>query len=288
LSLPWLSALRRAIICGSACLSWNAAAADGEPWMRLPPAPALPAAQVSGYASVNGVRLFYAEFGKGRPLLLLHGGLANSNYWGYVIPILVRQHFKVITLDGRGQGRSTRTAEAYSYARMSDDVIAVLDYLKIQRVDLVGWSDGGIIGLYMAMHYPQRLHRLYAYGANADPTGVKDIDDSPTFRQYLEQTRADYAALSPTPQDYDGLRTQIEAMWATQPDFAFDALHAITTRTAIADGAHDEAIKREHTEYLAHAIPGATLVILPDLSHFGMLQNPAEFAASVVKFLTAP
>lgn len=256
--------------------------------MRLPPAPPLPPTHVSGYASVDGVRLFYAEFGKGRPVLLLHGGLANSNYWGYVIPILVRHHFKVIALDSRGHGRSTRTAEPYSYARMADDVIAVLDYLQLHRVDMVGWSDGGIIGLYIAMHHPERLRRLYAYGANADPTGVKDVGDSLTFQQYLEQTRADYAALSPSPQDYDALRAQIEAMWTGQPDFTSDAMHRITARTAIADGAYDEAIKREHTEYLAQAIPGATLVILPDVSHFGMLQNPKEFAASVVKFLTAP
>jgi pimeloyl-ACP methyl ester carboxylesterase len=256
--------------------------------MRLPPAPALPPAQVSGYAAVDGVRLFYAEFGMGRPVLLLHGGLANSNYWGYVIPILVRHHFKVIALDSRGQGRSTGNAEPYSYDRMSDDVIAVLDDLRLRRVDVVGWSDGGIIGIDIAMHHPERVHRLYAYGANADPTGVKDVGDSPIFSQYLEQTRRDYAALSPTPHDYDALRAQIEAMWARQPDFSLDALHRIPVRTAIADGAHEEAIKREHTEYLAHAIPGATLVILPDVSHFGMLQNPEEFSASVVEFLTAP
>jgi pimeloyl-ACP methyl ester carboxylesterase len=256
--------------------------------MRLPPAPSLPPTQMSGYAAVDGVRLFYAEFGMGRPVLLLHGGLANSNYWGYIIPILVRHHFRVITLDSRGQGRSTRTAEAYSYDRMCDDVIAILDALRLRRVDVVGWSDGGIIGLEIAMHHPERLRRLYAYGANADPSGVKDVSESPLFRQYLDQTRGDYAALSPAPGDYDALRAQIETMWAGQPDFSFDALHRIAVRTAIADGAHEEAIKREHTEYLAHAIPGATLLILPDVSHFGMLQNPEEFSASVIKFLTAP
>jgi pimeloyl-ACP methyl ester carboxylesterase len=285
---PWMNAARRVFLGTLMCLSSAARAIDGEPWMGFPPVPPLPPTQVSGYLSVDGARLFYAEFGKGRPVLLLHGGLANSNYWGYVIPILVRHHFKVITLDSRGHGRSTRSAEPYSYDRMSNDVIAALDELHFARVDLVGWSDGGIIGLNIALHHPERLRRLYAYGANANPGGVKDIAESATFRQYLKQTRADYAALSPTPREYDTFRAQIEAMWARQPDFAVDALHRITVRTAIADGAHDEAIKREHTEYLARAIPGARLVILPDVSHFGMLQNPAEFSASVVRFLTAP
>ena len=255
--------------------------------MRLPPAPPLPPTHVSGYVPVDGVRLFYAEFGEGRPVLLLHGGLANSNYWGYVIPILVRHHFKVITLDSRGHGRSTRTTDPYSFDRMSDDVIATLDYLQVRQVDLVGWSDGGIIGLDIAMRHPERLRRLYAYGANADPSGVLDIGHSAMFNRYFEQTRRDYAALSPTPQDYDGFRAQIEVMWAQQPNFPPEALHRISVPTIIADGAHDEAIKREHTEYLAQTIPGARLEILPDVSHFGLLQNPTEFSASVIKFLSA-
>jgi pimeloyl-ACP methyl ester carboxylesterase len=260
--------------------------AAGEPWQSLPQTPSLPTAARSGYAPVNGIRMFYAVFGQGSPVLLLHGGLANSNYWGGIIPILVRNHYEVIVTDSRGHGRSTRTAEPYSYELMASDVLALLDYLKLTKVDLLGWSDGGIIGLAIAMQHPERLRRLFAYGANSDPSGARpDMESNATWTSYLERTRGEYRQLSPTPQDYETFLAQIQAMWAQQPNFTATQLQRINVRTAIADGAHDEAIKREHTEYLAHTIPAATLIILPDVSHFGMLQNPQEFGSAVVGFL---
>lgn len=270
-------------------LAGSGAAAAGEPWQSLPPTPALPKPSVSGFAPVNDIRMFYAVFGDGPPLLLLHGGLANSNYWGAVIPIFVEHHYKVIVADSRGHGRSTRSSQPYSYELMASDVIALLDYLKIHKADLVGWSDGGIIGLDIAMHHPQRLRRLFTYGANSDPSGVTtDIDKSVTFNAFIERGRGEYHGLSSTPDDYDGFLKQIQAMWAQQPNWTKQQLQHIMIPTAIADGAHDEAIKREHTEYLAHAIPHAKLVILDDVSHFGMLQNPQEFSAAVLTFLEAP
>jgi pimeloyl-ACP methyl ester carboxylesterase len=262
-------------------------AAAGNLWDTLPEPAPLPQAVTSGLAPVGDIRMFYAVFGQGAPVLLLHGGLANSNYWSKVIPILVRHHRRVIVADSRGHGRSTRSAQPYSYQLMASDVIGLLDYLKIGKTDLVGWSDGGIIGLDIAMHHPERLRRLFAYGANSDPSGLKDIEKSPNFSAFIKRARGEYAKLSHTPGDYDAFLTQIQAMWAQQPNWSQEQLQQIKVPTAIADGAYDEAIKREHTEYLARAIPGAKLVILPDVSHFGMLQNPQEFTAAVLSFLTA-
>jgi pimeloyl-ACP methyl ester carboxylesterase len=262
------------------------ASAPNEPWQILPQTPPLPPAVKRGYASVHGMRMFYAVFGRGSPVLLLHGGLANSNYWGDVIPILVRNHFEVVVADSRGHGRSTRTTEPYSYELMAADVVALLDYLKLTRVDLVGWSDGGIIGLVISMQHPERLRRLFAYGANSDPSGVRpDIESNPTFTTFIRRTSGEYRELSPTPGNHGAFLAQIQAMWAQQPNFSAAQLKRIAVPTAIADGAHDEAIKREHTEYLARTIPGAMLIILPDVSHFGMLQNPQEFGAAVTNFL---
>jgi len=274
------------VLLALSVLVGSAARAEGELWQTLPPTPTLPKPVTSGVAPVNDIRMFYAVFGQGSPILLLHGGLANSNYWGFVVPILVGHHYKVIVADSRGHGRSTRSAQPYSYDLMASDVVALLDYLKVDKVDLVGWSDGGIIGLDIAMHHRERLRRLFAYGANSDPTGLRpDIDSSPTFNAFIDRGRREYAELSPTPRDYDGFLKQIQAMWAQQPNWTQQQLQQIAIRTAIADGAHDEAIKREHTEYLARTIPHAKLVILNDVSHFGMMQNPQEFSAAVLAFL---
>jgi pimeloyl-ACP methyl ester carboxylesterase len=261
------------------------AAASVPRWLTLPKLPPMPMAITSGYAPVDGIRMYYAEFGSGQPVVLLHGGLADCDYWAGVIPILVRHHFRVIVADLRGQGRSTRDGRPYSYRLMSTDVLQLLAFLRLRRVDLVGWSDGGIIGLWIAMHEPQRLRRMFLYGASSDPSGVRaGIGHNPTFAAYLRGARAEYRARSPTPGDFNALRAAIERMWATQPHFTARQLRAIRVPTTIADGAHDEAIKHTQVEFLAHTIPGARLVIFPDLSHFGMLQNPAEFAAAVVKF----
>ncbi|MGH7090607.1 MAG: alpha/beta fold hydrolase, partial [Stellaceae bacterium] len=122
-------------------------------WLTLPPTPTLPKPETSGYAPVNGIRVWYEEFGRGAPVILLHGGLANVNYWGKQVPVLAR-HYRVIVMDSRGHGRSTRNAEPFGYDLMASDVLGLMDYLKIPKAAIVGWSDGAILGLDIALHHP--------------------------------------------------------------------------------------------------------------------------------------
>ena len=130
------------------------AAARAEPrWQTLPPTPPPVAGATSGYASVDGIRLYYATIGSGPPVVLLHGGLANSDYWGHQVRALAPRH-RVIVVDSRGHGRSSRDDRPFGYDLMADDVVALLDTLKIPRADIVGWSDGGIIGLDLACGMP--------------------------------------------------------------------------------------------------------------------------------------
>jgi pimeloyl-ACP methyl ester carboxylesterase len=256
-----------------------------ELWKTLPAPKPLPPPTESGEAPVNGIQIYYAVWGNGPPLILLHGGLGNMEYFGGQVPEFAKQ-YKVIAMDSRGHGRSSRNAEPYSYALMAKDVIALMDYLKIDKASIVGWSDGGIIGLDISMNYPDRLDRLFAFGANTNVAGLKpDIDKDPTFSKYIEQAGKDYERLSKTPKEYDAFVTQISQMWATQPDYKPDQLAKIKSPVAIADGEHDEAIRQEHDVEMAKAIPSAKLVILPGLSHFAMLQDPAAFNHAVLEFL---
>lgn len=157
-------------------------------WLTLPPTPTLPKPETSGTAPVNGIRIWYATFGHGAPVLFLHGGLANSNYWGNQVRAL-SPHYEVIVMDSRGHGRSTRNAQPYGYDLMASDVIGLLDYLKIKKVALVGWSDGAIIGLDIAMHHPERLSKLFAFAANYDPSGVADASHSQVVDAYIARRR---------------------------------------------------------------------------------------------------
>ncbi len=250
-------------------------------WAAIPMPPPMPAAVATGTAPVNGIQMYYATYGAGNPVLLIHGGLGNADIWSNQVVDLMKDHL-VIVADSRGHGRSTRTAEPFGYDLMSSDYLALLDYLKVDKVDLVGWSDGGIIGLDIAMHHPERLKHLFAQAANITTDGVDPgVMNDKVFGQYIDWMGKEYGKLSPTPDQYDAFVTQISAMWATQPNWTDAEVAAIKVPTVVAAGDHDQAILRAHTEKIASLIPGAKLVILPATSHFAMLQAPKEYTAAV-------
>ncbi|KQV44538.1 alpha/beta hydrolase [Rhizobium sp. Root268] len=256
-----------------------------ERWELLPDPAPLPKAEKTGKAPVNGIELYYAVYGSGPPVLLIHGGLGYADIWSSQIADLSKDH-TVIVADSRGHGRSTRNAEPYSYDLMSSDYLALLDYLKLDKVALVGWSDGGIMGLDIAIHHPERLTKLFAQAANSKVDGViPTVMENKTFAGYIEKAGKVYEKISPTPTEYNAFVEQIGAMWASQPNWSDDDLKKITTPTAIVLGDHDEAISREHTDYLAKTIPGAELVILKDASHFAMLQDPEGYNKAVRDFI---
>jgi pimeloyl-ACP methyl ester carboxylesterase len=169
---------------------------------------------------------------------------------------------------------------------MASDVVALMDHLKIDKAAIIGWSDGGIIGLDMAMNRPERVAKLFAFGANTNVAGLRDdIGESVVFNKYIEVAGADYARLSPTPNEYEAFVAQISEMWATQPDYKPEQLATITVSVTIADGEHDEAIRQEHNKEMASQIPGAKLNILPGVIHFAFWQKPDEVNAAILAFL---
>src|SRR4051794_27027412 len=117
-------------------------------------------------AKINGIDIYYEVYGEGDPVILLHGGLADGDQWVSVIPAIVAAGFQTVVMDSRGHGRSSFDDTPISYALMAKDVLGLMDHLGIGKADIVGWSDGGIIGLELAMTHPERLHKVVAYGAN--------------------------------------------------------------------------------------------------------------------------
>lgn len=274
---------RFALLCLLLLLAPVAASA-AQQWLTLPPTPSLPQAAQSGYAPVNGIKIWYATFGRGEPVILLHGGLANSNYWGNQVRAL-ESHYRVIVMDSRGHGRSTRNDQPYGYDLMASDVVGLMDFLKIEKAAIVGWSDGAILGLDIAMKHPERVSKLFAFAANSDPSGVADIARSPVFNGFIARAEKEYEKLSPTPTEYNAFLAQITKMWETQPNWTAADLQRIAVPTWIVDADHDEAIKRENTEFMAANIPDAGLLLQPAVSHFSFIQDPAQFTGDVLHFL---
>lgn len=282
-----MSFLRNIVALWLLAVLFGGVAAAEDRWQTLPePAPMPPPAD-SGYAPVNGIQMYYAVFGSGDPVLLIHGGLGHADIWASQVATLSKTH-KVIVADSRGHGRSTRDAQPYGYDLMMSDYLALLDFLKVDKVALVGWSDGGIIGLDIAMKHPERLTRLYAQAANVTTDGVDPgVETNKTFGAYIERAGKDYQRLSKTPDQYEAFVGEIVKMWGSEPAWTKEQLATIMTPTAVVLGDHDEAIKRDHAEYMASAIPGAKLIILPNASHFAMLQAPDEYSQSVLDFIDA-
>src|SRR6202035_968753 len=151
--------------------------------------------------------------GQGPPVVMVHGGLANSDYLGNHARALAPHH-RVILVDSRGHGRSTRDARPFGYDLMTDDVVALMDTLKIDKADIVGWSDGAIIGLDMALRHPDRVGRVFAFAANVTTDGVVEgVEKNPTFAVYIARAGKEYARLSPTPRQYKAFVRQISKMW---------------------------------------------------------------------------
>jgi pimeloyl-ACP methyl ester carboxylesterase len=249
--------------------------------------PALPPATQSGMAPVNDIEMYYATYGdpNNEALLLLHGGLGNADYFVNQIPAFSEQYY-VITADSRGHGRSTMSEQQIGYALMSSDVLALLDYLEIESTNLVGWSDGGIIGLDIAIHHPERLIKLVAYGANYIPAGVNpEVATNARFNEYIEMAAGDYALLSPNPDNFETFLANISNMWATEPNYSVEQMQSITVPTLILDGIQEEAIFPAHDLEMATLIPNADLYLMGGIGHFAMWDKTEEFNHIILDYL---
>jgi pimeloyl-ACP methyl ester carboxylesterase len=265
----------------------TAAPSPANAWLSLPPTPPLPPPLRSGLAEVNGTKVFYAQFGSGPNVLLLHGGLGSSNYWGHQI-VELEKRYTVTVMDTRGHGRSPVTSRLFSFELFAQDVSGVLDLLGMSDVAVVGWSDGAITGLELALKQERRMARLFAFGANATLDGtIHGGSRNKVFAAYAARCRAEYRTLSPSPERWNQLVAGLGPMWRREPSYSRAQLANITIPVTIADGEHDEIIRPEHTKWIAGQIPGARLVMLPGVSHFAMLQNPVQFNAALIAFLQA-
>jgi pimeloyl-ACP methyl ester carboxylesterase len=230
------------------------------PWTTLPPTPELPHAYHQAHAPINNISLWYGLYGPkvgkaGSPVVLLHGGKISSRWWGHLIKSL-ECDFSVIAIDTRAHGRSTDDLSVkLSYNQFAADAIALLEYLKIPKASFVGWSDGAVTSLTIAMNYPARADRIIAFGANyrsdqANTTGLAGI----TFGEDLyDREKTQYLELNPAPNlDFEALYDRVVQMQEVEPfwdksDFAKIPVfgedeHAPLFLVAMGD--HEEAIIR--------------------------------------------
>jgi pimeloyl-ACP methyl ester carboxylesterase len=204
----------------------------------------------------------------------------------YQITELASDHL-VIAPDSRGHGRSTDGVGPLHYATMADDMIGLMDQLHIAKADVVGFSDGGITGLEMAMRHPRRIGRLVAIGANYDTSGmaypvVARSPDDPS----LAGARNFYLHASPTPAHWPVFYNEVIELWRTEPHIPRADLGRIQSPVLIMSGARDD-IRRDHTDALARAIPNAREVIVPKAAHMAPIERPRAVNSAIRAFFAA-
>lgn len=234
------------------------------------------ASEQGHWAEVNGHRMYYETSGSGRPLLLLHGG-GNSIHSSFAkqLDVFAKTH-AIIAPEQIGHGHTPDVAGPLTYARMADDTAALLVQLKLKDVDVMGWSDGGIIALILAVQHPELVRRLVVSGANFAPEGY--------FPDDVRQMRAKDVAPPTT------IAQRLNHLWATSPtkdELNPELLASLHRRVLVMAGDHD-LIQLDHTIALYHALPDARLCILPGTTHSTLIQRPEWVNAIVATFLDEP
>ena len=245
----------------------------------------LPATTVAGHVEHDGARIWFAVYGYGKPVILLHGGLGHGGNWGYQVPALLDAGHRVVVIDSRGHGRSTRDTQPCRYELMASDVLAVMDRLQIETAAFAGWSDGACIALVLASKAPERVTGVFFFACNMDPSGTLEFKPTPAIDRCFSRHRKDYQALSATPDAFDSFVGDVSKMMASEPNYTAADLAGIKVPVAVVLGENDEFIKREHADYLARSIPDAELILLAEVSHFAPLQRPEHFNREVLAFL---
>lgn len=260
------------MLCGGA-LSREAL----KPWEILRPTSPLPPAIETGRQDVGDVDLYYAVYGQGDPVILLHPALGNADDWASQIGPL-SQEFQVIVIDLRGHGRSSGSDAPLSYRLMAEDVLHFIKGRKIKQPAIIGWGDGATVGLELARRYPKRIGRFIAFGLAFNRTGLQQRpDEEETFIQYVLQAQAEYARLSGNGAGFVRTLDQWEALWERAPDYTPDDLAALKVPTTIIAAEHDEWVRYEHMTEAARLIPGVTFVGISRASHFAPWQATKPF-----------
>jgi pimeloyl-ACP methyl ester carboxylesterase len=241
---------------------------------------------VRAYAEVNGLHMYYEIHGQGRPILLLHGGIGGISFWSKTLPALAKEH-RVIAPEQMGHGRTADLpSRPFSYPQMAEDTAALLAQLGVESVDVVGMSDGGIVGYLLAINHPSLVRRLLTSGSNVDGEGLpppKTGEVKP--EQIPKMFQDDYEMLSPDgPQHYGAFINRVVAMWRKYPYVERSKLAGIRCSTLIILGDHD-FFPVEVGQHIAHAIPGAQLMVVPGAGHGTFKERPELMNLAVLQFL---
>lgn len=240
---------------------------------------------VGKYIEINGARIYFEEYGRGEPLLLIHGNSGSIKDMGNQIDYF-KSKYRVIVADNRGHGKSELKTDSLTYTQITKDWDELVNYLKLDSINIIGWSDGGIVGLKMGISGKSKINKLIAMGANLRP------DSTAVNSWAVNDVVQSKKMISLKIQEHDttanwNLQKQLVGLLVDQPNIAIEDLSEITAKVLIIAGDED-IIRNKHSLELYENIPKAQLCIMPGETHFTPASNPKLFNEIVNRFLLEP
>lgn len=251
---------------------------------------------VGKYIPIDDVNLYYELYGQGQPIILLHGNGSSIGAFSNQIPALSSK-YKVYAIDSRAQGRSSDSTKDLSYKLMADDVANFIKTLGLSNVNIVGWSDGGNIGIELAFAYPELVNKVVTIGANYNHENfLAEVDrfemekNDPLIvstSNWVKQNQTSLERLSSNPAKLPLIRKKLAILMEKYPNFTPDSLKKIQTPFLVIAADHD-IITIDHTVSLYKHLPNAYLFIVPNASHLSLAEFPNLINSEILRFLDNP
>ena len=256
---------------------------------------ALPASNAKGeYITVNGRRMYLEQYGHGRALVLLHGGLSTIEKSFEKQIAAFSKHHHVIAIEQTGHGHTPDADIPFSYVQMARDTGGVLRSLNVKDADIIGWSDGGILALLIASHHPELVHRLVVSGVNIDLVGMSPEDVKAIRESSAEELAQgippsdNYLEVSPDgPGHWPVVVKKVWDLWLTPIAVKQEDLARVQAPVLVVCGDND-IIPLEHTIEIFKSLPHANLLVLPGTGHDTFSESADTLNPIILAFLDAP
>jgi pimeloyl-ACP methyl ester carboxylesterase len=245
----------------------------------------------SGYAPVNGLRMYYEVHGTGRPLVLLHGGGSTiDTSFGEVLPSFARRR-QVMAFEQQGHGHTADIDRPFTFEQSADDTAALLRYLKIERADFFGYSNGGNIALQIAIRHPEVVRKLVVASAMFRRDGL-----SPDFWESMRhatpenmppELRDAYLKVAPHPEQLPTFHDKCARRMLEFKDWRPQDIQSIDAPTMVMIGDAD-VVRPEHAVQMFRLLPHAQLAVLPGTDHMTLVKRAAWQVSMIEAFLDAP
>jgi pimeloyl-ACP methyl ester carboxylesterase len=256
--------------------------------------------KVGKRVQVGDISMYYEIYGKGEPLILLHGGYGSSEMMGGMIEAFSKK-YQVIAVDSRSQGRTTDSDEKeLTYNQMALDVNGFMDKLQIKKAKFVGWSDGGDIALELALTHPEKITKAVVIGANflGESSGVFLTVDTtwrmnpndPLFaktKKELAKYLSTYERMAPDKSRIESSKKKALTNVYNNPKISLAQLNSIQVPFLVMAGDHD-MFTIEHTIALFKNLPQASLYIVPDATHISPWEEPELVHSEILRYLGKP